>query len=611
MHFFNTILFRFIVYLSRYTGTYLFITSFAFSQPTKYPQHYFRNPLDISMELAANFGELRPNHWHMGLDIRTNQKVNLPVYAAADGYIAYVGIRPQSFGRFIIINHPNGYSTLYAHLNDFFPLLHQYVLQKQHEMESWAVELEIEKEKFPVHKGQFIAYSGNTGGSQGPHLHFEIRETKTDKSVNPLLFGFSVEDEVPPTIYKLAMYDRSVGTYYQTPKFFPVKKTDNGYILPKIPVVRTGLNKLSFAIQAFDRFSGSQNPNGIYTARLFKDEERISEFILDKIDYVESEYINAQIDYRFYKSGKGYLQHISPLSGDVRSVYHVYNEDGTILLNDTLQHLITIEIGDAAKNFSTLNFKIQYDDSLSVSKYKRPAEPGFIPNYVNVFEKTDFEAYLPEGCIYDTIQSVYYRSNAVSVNAVSALHQLNDNSFPVHEEISIRIKPTKEIRPEWVDKIFIQRNGSNAVIKPMWEINNSEKWLSFKSGAFGSFVALLDLAPPILNSIGSKDTINLSAASRILFSPTDISGIKNFRAELDGSWLLFTNDKSRNWIYNFDERCPYGVHHLKVMVEDLVGNRTIKEWWFKRLPYTPPVKKKKGSNKKKVVSGKKKTIKKK
>ncbi len=577
---------------------YLHICTVAQSQ-VKHPQHYFRNPLDIPMELAANFGELRPNHWHMGLDIRTNQKVNLPVHAAAEGYIAYVGIRPQSFGRFIIINHPNGYSTLYAHLNDFYLKLHQYVLEQQHEKESWAVELEIEKEKFPVHKGQFIAYSGNTGGSQGPHLHFEIRETKTDRSMNPLLFGFAVKDGVPPSIYKLAMYDRSTSTYYQTPKFFPLKKTDSGYIIPKMPVIKTGLSKISFAIQAFDKFYGSQNPNGIYTARTFIDEERISEFILDKIDYAESEYINAQIDYRYYKAGKGYLQHLSPLPGDAGRVYHVYNEDGSILLNDTLLHSITIEVGDADENFSELNFKIQYDDSLNINKWKRLTQSDFIPNYVNVFEKPDFEAYLPEGCIYDTIQPMYSRTNASSVNAVTALHQLNDNSFPVHEELSIRIKPTKEIRKEWTEKIFIQRNGSNAVIKPEWQTNDSEKWLSFKTGAFGSFVALLDLAPPIINSIGSKDTINLSASTRILFSPSDISGIKKFKAELDGKWLMFTNDKSRNWIYNFDERCPYGIHHLKVMVEDLAGNITTKEWWFKKYPYTPP--------KKKVYSKKKKT----
>jgi murein DD-endopeptidase MepM/ murein hydrolase activator NlpD len=218
------------------TITCLYICVSADAQAIKYPQHYFRNPLDIPMELAANFGELRSNHWHMGLDIRTNQKENLPVYAAAEGYIAYVGVRPQSFGRFIIINHPNGYSTLYAHLNDFYPALHQYVLDEQYKNESWLVELDLPKDKFKVSKGQFIAYSGNTGGSQGPHVHFEIRETKTDRSLNPLLFGMPIKDDVPPTISRLAMYDRSTSTYVQTPQLFSLKKTDSGYIIPKIPV---------------------------------------------------------------------------------------------------------------------------------------------------------------------------------------------------------------------------------------------------------------------------------------------------------------------------------------------------------------------------------------
>src|SRR5690242_4421346 len=155
---------------------FIFSSFSLFSQvKPNYPKYYFRDPLGISpMEIVANYGELRPDHWHMGLDIRTNQKENLPVYAAAEGYIAHIGIRPQSFGRFIIINHPNGYSTLYAHLNDFYPALEEYVTEQQYNQESWAIELDFTKGKFPVYKGQFIAYSGNTGGSQGPHLHFEI-----------------------------------------------------------------------------------------------------------------------------------------------------------------------------------------------------------------------------------------------------------------------------------------------------------------------------------------------------------------------------------------------------------------------------------------------------
>lgn len=195
-----------------------------FAQPVFSPKYYFRNPLGIPMELVANFGELRPDHWHMGLDIRTNQEENLPVYAAADGYIAQIGIRPQSFGRFIIINHPNGLSTLYGHLNDFFPALEKYVTDQQYKLESWAVELKFTKDQFPVFKSQYIANSGNTGGSQGPHLHFEIFDTKTDKRLNPLLFDFPIVDNVPPEIIKLAMYDRSKSTYEQSPALFSLKK---------------------------------------------------------------------------------------------------------------------------------------------------------------------------------------------------------------------------------------------------------------------------------------------------------------------------------------------------------------------------------------------------
>ena len=195
---------------------------------SNYPAGYFRNPLDIPLSVTANFGELRPNHWHMGLDLRTNQKENQPVYAAANGYLAHAGIRPQSFGRYLIINHPNGLSTLYAHLNKFFPELEQYVEEQQQKNESWAIELDFTS-RFPVRQGKFIAYSGNTGGSQGPHLHFEIRDTKTDRSLNPLLFGFEIKDDLPPVITRLAIYDRDLSTYKQSPKLIPLKKTDSGY----------------------------------------------------------------------------------------------------------------------------------------------------------------------------------------------------------------------------------------------------------------------------------------------------------------------------------------------------------------------------------------------
>jgi murein DD-endopeptidase MepM/ murein hydrolase activator NlpD len=576
------------------------------AQPDPFPKYYFRNPLGIPMEVQSNFGELRPDHWHMGLDLRTKQQVNLPVYAGAEGYIASLGIRPQSFGRFIIINHPKGLSTLYGHLNDFFPALEQYVTEQQYKKESWAIELNFTKDQFPVFKGQFIAFSGNTGGSQGPHLHFEIFETGTEKRLNPLLFGFPVSDDVPPTFVKLAMYDRNKSIYDQSPLIFSLKKTDSGYIIPKIPLIKTGLNQISFAIQAYDKMNNSTSQDGIYSAKMYLDNEPQIEFVLDSMDYLETVYINAQVDYKYRSHGGTWLQHLSKLPGDHGVAYRPINGDGVFRLSDTVIHSVNIEIMDAGKNISQLHFTIQHDDSLPTTGSMRNGSTNLIPNQINEVNKPDFQMVFQENSLYDTIGLVYFRNYSTSSYSVSASHQVNDASFPLHSDVFVRIKPDKIIPSDRKEKILIQRSGRGSNLrKARWEGD----WLTARFGDLGSFQAFADVIPPQVNELGKGDTINLSPASRILFTPTDNFGvIKNFRVELDSQWVRFTNDKSRNWIYIFDERCPYGVHHLKVTVEDLVGNTTTKEWWFKRYPYKPPPKKKKavkkGNGKKKVASGK-------
>ncbi|MFZ9386464.1 MAG: M23 family metallopeptidase [Chitinophagaceae bacterium] len=552
---------------------------------------YFRNPMDLPMQLSANFGELRPNHWHMGLDIRTNARENQPVYAAAEGYIAHIGIRSQSFGRFIVINHPNGLSTLYGHLNDFFPALEEYVRSLQYEKESWAIELDFSPGQFPVTKGKFIAYSGNTGGSQGPHLHFEIIDTRTGKRRNPLLFDFPISDNVPPDLFKLALYDRNKPVYEQSPRIYGLKKTGNDYTIPKIPFIQTGSNRVSFAIQATDRQSNSPNPNGIYAATLYVDDELRSSFVIDSIDYDESLFINAHIDYKLRYAGGSFLQHLSRMPGDQGPVYRELSGDGVIQLADTAEHAVRIEVADAAGNISSILFGIRFSDSLALPAKDMGSLKPLPPSKASLLEKPGFEFYISDKSLYDTVRPAYIITASTGVDAYSDIHTVGDPSIPLHEPAIIRIKLKKAVPENLQDKLLIRRSDNKKVEykKAMWQ----EQWLAASFRSFGSFQLISDGQAPVIPDPGKGDTINLSASRRILFTPRDNTGIAEFRAELDGKWLRFTNDKSRNWIYSFDERCPYGVHHLKVKVEDLAGNVSEKEWWFRRNPYTPPPPKKK------------------
>lgn len=588
----------------------LFLSIKIHSQSFVYSKDYFRWPVNNKPGIVANFGELRSNHWHMGLDIRTDQKVNMPVYAAAAGYIARISVQPFGYGQAIYINHPNGLTTVYGHLNKFFPGLDSVVTTAQYKQQAWEIEINFAKDQFPVRKGQFIAWSGSTGGSQGPHVHFEIRNTSTQRCINPYFFNLPIADDVPPVFTKLAMYNRDLSVYDQSPTFLPVKKINNKY-LAKDTLIRTDFSKIGFAIGAYDRVTGSTSPNGIYSGRIFLDGQLMTEFVLDSMDYDETEYANSHIDYKYRYQGGSYLQLLFKLPGDHGRAYRVKRGDGSIILNDSNVHAIRIEISDMKQNASQLNFKVKANSAASVAG---TPHKSFSPDNVNIFEESDFELYLNEWCLFDTVQPVYSRINQPAPGAVSSLFRFADASIPVHGDANIRIKPSAEIPGELTGKIVIKRTDGKSVSyrKAEWQ----KGWVAAKFGDFGSYQAFIDTASPLISDPlltyreGNVDTLDLSSSKRIVFYPKDDIGIKSFRAELDGQWLMFTNDKAAAWVYNFDQRCPYGVHRLNVRIADVAGNVTEKEWWFKRYPYSPPMKKippkKKTSGKKHVATTKKK-----
>ncbi len=551
------------------------IIFFYLANAQNYPQNYFRHPLNIPMQLVANFGEIRTNHWHMGLDIRTQQKVNVPVYAAAAGFISRVVVEPGGFGQAIYIDHPDGFTTLYAHLNSFYPELAAYVREQQYAQQSWKINLVLPSNKFGITKGGFIGLSGSTGGSAGPHVHFEIRNTETEKCLNPLLFKFPIADAVPPTITRLALYNRNLSTYSQQPQLLLLKKIGGYYTTATSPAIKVGSNKISFAIGATDRFTGSNNPNGIYSAKILVDDKPIAGFVHDNIGYDETRFINAQIDYPYEARAGRSLQHISPLPG-ATGLYNVFSGDGLIYLNDTVRHQIMIEVLDANQNRSEIKFTVQYDAALSKPLTGFGGE-RFLPNNVNVYESGTLELFTTEQTIYDTVAVTHSVTTPPAVNAASALHNFLSAAIPAHDSVTVRIKTTMELSNGQKERLVIKNTSGTRtfVQKARWQ----NGWATAKFRQFGSYQVFIDDVPPTVNA----PLPNLSKAARIVFVPKDnFNTIKKFRVELDGQWLRFSNDKGRSWIYNFDEKFTRGEHELKVTVEDEAGNVMEKVWMVRR-----------------------------
>lgn len=533
------------------------------------------------MQLVANFGEIRANHWHMGLDIRTQHRVNLPVHAAADGYISRVSVEPGGFGQAIYINHPNGFTTVYGHLNVFFPALAKYVKEHQYAAESWNIDLTIPADLFPVKKGEFIALSGSTGASEGPHVHFEIRDTRTGKNLNPLLFGFPIPDAVPPTIVRLAMYNGRESIYRQSPQFFSLRRSGPRYTLSGQSVIRTGSDVLYFGITTFDRFTNSNNPNGIYKASIFLDDAPVSGFALNNIDYNDTRYINAQLDYRLKADGGPNVQLISALPGDYSGVYQKHNEDGLIHLSDSKTHAVRIEVQDANLNTAQLSFLIEYDPALA-KPFGSTWDEVLAPNNVNVVEKDGFEAFTTDRTLYDTVPVRFEAVQRNAANAISPLYTFLGAAIPAHDSATIRIRPDVAVDEASKGHAVIKNiaGDKSFVEKAVWE----KGFLSAKFRQFGTYQAFVDNVPPTVNAPGpGGDVINLSGRSSIVFVPHDnFNTIRSVRVALDGNWLRFSNDKGHAWVYSFDEKFPAGAHELKVTVVDEAGNETVKAWRVKR-----------------------------
>ncbi|HEX7585701.1 MAG TPA: M23 family metallopeptidase, partial [Prolixibacteraceae bacterium] len=402
-------------------------------------QHYYEVPVKIPVFLAGNFGELRPNHFHAGIDIKTQGKTGLPVYAAANGFISRIAISPAGYGNVLYIDHPNGTTTIYGHLERFSPQIADYIRKIQYEKEQFAIDQIVPEGTFQVKKGEQIAWSGNAGSSGGPHLHFEIRRTKEEIILNPLLFNMPVMDKLRPIIQCLMVYpvsdDASIAGK-QTPQRFEVIKAGNGYQL-KINQTIPVYGKIGFGIQSVDLLDGNSNKCGIYSIKLSVDNQLIYSFKMDNFAQNESRYVNSHMDYALaIRSGQRlYRTWLEP--GNKLNIYDTVEKRGIFKATDGKIHHVSYEVSDAYGNSTSLSFKVQSKEI----KFARSAPKGelFKYNRKNKIDNSELEFTIPEGALYDDVDFQYKKKSALP-KFYSPVYQLHNSSVPLHFACPLRIK---------------------------------------------------------------------------------------------------------------------------------------------------------------------------
>ncbi|NOX45942.1 MAG: M23 family metallopeptidase [Chlorobi bacterium] len=553
----------------------LLISTFVFSQ-NKYPTGYFIPPLDIDLKLAGTFGELRSNHFHSGIDIRTGEVEGLEVHAIADGYVSRIKISSGGYGNALYITHPNGFVSVYGHLQKFNKALQSYTRKAQYQRESFSVDLFPDKNELKVGKGEIIARSGNSGSSSGPHLHFEIREEASQKPVNPLLFGIHVKDINRPIINLIKIYPNDPNTFINGKNkamgIF-VKRSGNSYILNKKDTIRIS-GKAFFGLNTFDPFNGGHNKNGVFSVQLLVDKNEIYSHDLEKFSFAETRYINSLIDYKEYKQKKRRVQKSYIQPNNRLSIYKNVKNRGIVSFTDDTTHQITYIVKDVKGNEAKLSFYVKSEPPKSNPLKNDPKDSkGELFNYtgMNTFKSDKIKLEIPGKALYDTIY-FQYKVLPKAQNALTPLYQIHFDYVPLQVPGSLAIE-TDSLKAGLQGKaliVKIEENGKPSPAGGAWD----KGYIKTNIRQFGNYCVMLDTVAPTISPLNIKNGKNLANQNTIRVRIKDsFSGIKSYRGTLNGKWILMEYDSKRSLLtYRFDDKLLAGKNTFKITVSDERGN---------------------------------------
>lgn len=530
----------------------------------QYPKDYFRSPLDIPINLSGTFGELRPNHFHSGLDIRTNNVEGLPVYAAADGIIIRIKVSTFGYGKAIYIAHPNGYTTVYGHLQKFSDKIEDYVKEQQYKQKSFEVELYPSTLK--VTKSEIIALSGNSGGSGGPHLHFEFRDTATEKIINPMAFGMNklVKDEMKPVISSLMVYPANDSTSVNNSKN-PVslslqKQVDGSFLASKV----ASNGKIGFALNSYDLSTNNYNKNGIYKVATYINGSPNFKYEFDSFAFDESKHINYFIDFNRYKKLKQRFQKLFIKESYPLSLVSGNTKNGFLDIKPNVAYTYKIEVSDYHGNKTIVNVPIVYEKEVN------PTSVISKGNYY-VKTKSDYNFEFEKTSVYIPVNALYENAT-LNISEKEGVLDLENNYEAIQNGLTITLDMS-HLSEEEQKKAFV-----GTVLGLKLDYNSSFRKVnkvSTKMKSFGKFKVGFDNVPPRIYNPNFIEGSNISKLSTLSVSISDaISGIDTYNAYLNGEWILMEYDyKTKKLVHNLkDGKVILGKNDIKIVVSDKLDN---------------------------------------
>ncbi|MDD7913918.1 M23 family metallopeptidase [Polaribacter ponticola] len=547
-------------------ASFLILHLFSFSQE-KYPKDYFIPPLNIPIVLSGSFGELRSNHFHAGLDIKTQGKEGLNVFAAAEGYVSRIKVQQYGYGKAIYITHPNGYTTVYGHLSKFAKDIDKYVKSIQYKKENYATgNLYFKKSKFPVKKGQIIGFSGDTGGSGGPHLHYEIRNTATENVINPLFFGLKVDDTKVPTIQALKIYAlNSNSRVNQQTKNFQLQIKNIGigkYIADKV----TANGLIGFGISVFDRFNKAPNKNGIYSLEMLVNGKRFYYHNVETFSFSESKFLNLHIDYKHYKKYKRKYQKTHKVTANKLSTYKDLINNGKINIKQNLNYTVEIIAKDFKGNTSSVTIPITGVKNNSIyTEQKDTTAYKIIAKKFNKFKQENVTIAFPKNTFYKNVYLDFEIKNGVA--------KIHSPIIPLDKSYTLTFNVSKYSEAE-KQQLYIA-NVDYAKYPRYRNTRKKDNTFYTTTKTLGKYSLLTDNQKPKIKLLYIKNNQWISNFKTLKVKISDIgSGIKNYRATIDGKWILMQyNHKKRILTYNFSDKKLVGSKHIfKLVVSDNVGN---------------------------------------